>query len=145
MNKKWMPILAGILEILAGFMMLASAVYVLGIYYVLIPHPWEDSSLAGWSMIQFIAALLQLSLLFVIGLFGIASLVGGVCALLRRRRGLAFAGAIATIPLYFIATLGVGAWANFMYDIPIHYFYWSPLLVSIAVITLIVLSKKEFE
>ena len=129
---------------MAGFTVLPYAFYVLGMFYVLTPHPWEDPSLAGWPLILFIGALLQFLFLFAFSFIGIVPLVGGVCALLRRRWGLAFAGAIATVPLYFIAPLGVGQWAGHKYGIAGHYFIWLPLLLSIAVITLIIRSKREF-
>ena len=136
MNKKWMPITAGILEILAGFWMFAAAYFTFRALYVLAARPWDDPSLPilmGW-MIP-----------FAVGFLGIMPLVGGVYALLRRRRRLAFAGAIATVPLFFVAPFGLGSWANLKYGIALHYFFWLPLLLSIAIITFIVLSKREFK
>ena len=135
MNKKWMSILAGILEILAGFWMFASAYYILVLSFIEVPRPWDSPSLDLWLwwMIPFVAVLL-----------GIVSLVGGVCALLRRRWRLALVGAIATIPLVLASTLGVGLWAQFKYNITIEYFIWSPPLLSAAIITIIIRSKREF-
>ena len=123
-----MPITAGILEMLAGFMFLASAFLYLMMLHV-VGAPWVGLSLA----------------VILAGFLGILPLVGGVYALLRRRWGLAFSGAITTVPLTFIAPFGIGPWANNEYGIALHYFSWLPMLLSIAIITLVVLSKREFK
>lgn len=130
-----MPIVAGILEILAGFLMLASAYFIFIVSFVLVARPWDDPSLPilmGW-MIPFI-----------VGFLGIMSLVGGAYALLRRRWRLAFRGAITTVPLLLAVPLGIGAWAVHKYGIAWHYFFWLPLLLSAVIITLIIRSKREF-
>jgi hypothetical protein len=133
MNKTWKPIIAGILEIMAGFGMLASAYFFLALLYIETPWPWPPGHFL-WFFIPFL---------------GILSVVGGVCALLRRKWGLAFAGAIATVPLFLVARFGLRVFINYPYiepTPPIFYLYLVlPLLLSIAIITLIVLSKKEFE
>lgn len=137
MSKKWMPITAGILEILAGFGMLGAAYPIFLLLYWEVERPWEDPSLGLWTawMIPFVA-----------GLLGILSVVGGVFALKHRRWGLAFAGAIATFPLFVVAGLGVGRFVKYLYGIT---WGWLPtgclLLLVIAIITLIVLSKREFK
>ncbi len=66
MNRKWMPITAGILEMLAGFMFLASAFLYLMMLHV-VGAPWVGLSLA----------------VILAGFLGILPLVGGVYALLR--------------------------------------------------------------
>ena len=82
---------------------------------------------------------------FVAGLFGIVSLVGGVYALKRRRWGLALVGAIATFPLAFVAAMGVGRFVEYYGGIT---WGWLPavclLLLPIALIVLLALSKREF-
>lgn len=135
MTRTWKPILAGILEILAGFWMFAAAYFTFRALYVLAARPWDDPSLPilmGW-MIP-----------FVVGFLGVMPLVGGIYALLRRKWRLAFAGAIATVPLFLVVPLGVGAWAVHKYGIAWHYFFWLPLLLSAVIITLIIRSKEEF-
>lgn len=145
MNKTWKPIAAGILEILAGFGILFSALAFFELSYVLTPRPWDELSLSAYGLIRFVTALLWWMIPFIFGLFGIVPLVGGVCALFHRRWGLAFAGAIGTVPLTFIAPFGLGPWANYEYGIALHYFSWLPLLLSIIIITLVILSKREFK
>jgi len=133
-----MPILAGILEILAGFAVLASILFTIWLEWLAGWRPWDDPSLLLWILWM---------IPFIIGLLGIVSLVGGVCALMRRRWRSAFWGSISTVSLFFAAAFGwLGSWAYFYYDgIAPHYFYWSPLLISAAIITLVVLSKREFK
>ena len=136
MNRKWMPILAGILEILAGFAVLASILFIIWLAWLTGQRPWDDPSLLLWILWM---------IPFIIGLLGIVSLVGGVCALMRRRWRSAFWGSISTVSLFFVAAFGwLGSWTEFDYGIAPHYFYWSPLLISAAIITLVVLSKREF-
>ncbi len=130
MSKKWMPMTAGVLEILAGCLMVASALYFLGMLRLEAPRPWQP-----WYFLW----------LIVPSFFGITSVVGGVYAVLCIRWRLARIGAIATLPLFIIASLAIGSWVTFEYGITTHYFYWLPLLFSIVIITLIVLSKSEFK
>ena len=145
MSRKWKPIVAGILEILAGFGILFSALAFFELLYLVTPRPWDELSLSVYGLTRFITVLFWWMAPFVAGLFGIVPLAGGVYALLRRRWGLSFAGAIATVPLTFIAPFGLGPWANYEYGIAPHYFSWLPLLLSIVIITLVVLSKREFK
>jgi len=131
-----MPILAGILEILAGFAVLGSILFIIWLAWLTGQRPWDDPDLLLWILWM---------IPFICGLLGIVSLVGGVCALMRRRWRLAFWGSISTVSLFFVeASGGLGSWAEFYYGIAPHYFYWSPLLISAAIITLVVLSKREF-
>ena len=141
MNRKWMPIAAGILEILAGFVFLASAYFVFSMLYIEVQRPWEDPSFFNWIwwMTPFIGCILS-----------IMALVGGVFALLRRRWRLALTGAIATIPLFLVAQFG----ARFLFgDLAANLTLLSfrlvylvlPPLLSVAIITLLILSKREFK
>ena len=144
MSRKWMPIAAGVLEILAGCGILFSALAFFELLYLVTPRPWDELSLSVYGLTRFIYVLLWWMVPFVAGLLGIVPLVGGVCALLHRRWGLAFAGAVATVPLFIVAPFGLGSWANLKYGIAPHYFFWLPLLLSIVIITLVILSKREF-
>ena len=82
-------------------------------------------------------------------LLGIVSLVGGICSLLRRRWRLAFSGAVATVPLVFIAPFGVRVLANYinidLTTVIPRLYQVLPLLLSVAIITLLILSKREFK
>ena len=140
-----MPIAAGILEMLTGFLLLFAAFVFFGLLCLEIPRPWDELSLSVYGLTRFIYVLLWWMVPFIAGLLGIVPLVGGVCALLHRRWGLAFTGAIATVPFIFIAPFGMGPWANYEYGIAPHYFSWLPLLLSIIIITLVILSKREFK
>jgi len=128
-----MPIVAGILEILAGFMFLASVFLYLMMLHV-VGAPWVQLSLA----------------VILAGFLGILPLVGGVCALLRRRWRLALAGAIATLPLFLVAQFGgrllVGDLGTNLTTLSFRLVYLVlPILLSVAIITLVILSKKEFK
>lgn len=129
MSKKWMPPVAGILEILAGFMMLASASLYLMMLHVAARVPWVGLSFA----------------VILAGFLGMLPLVGGVCALLRRRWRLAFVGTIPAVALFLIVPETLGRFADLHWGIAQHYSFALSLLLSIAPITLIVLSKREFK
>ena len=140
MNKTWKPIVAGILEILAGLVTLASALIILQMLLVMVGPPWK------WhvELLEFIIRLLGLLIPFIAVFIGIVSMVGGVYAIKRRRWRLAFVGAICTVPLFFSTLFGLGARLEYIYDVAIHYSIWLPLLLSAVIITLVVLSKREF-
>ena len=127
-----MPIAAGILEILAGFIMLFSS-FAIGALMTLAP-PGPLNFL--WPLGQ--------------GLLSILSVVGGVFALMRRRWRLALAGAIATLPLFLVVQFGgrllFGDFGTDLTTLSFRLLYQAlPLLLSIAIIALIILSKKEFK
>lgn len=122
-----MPITAGILEILAGFMFLASAFLYLMMLHV-VGTPWVG---------LYLAAILA-------GILGILPVVGGTLALRRRRWELAFVGAFPTVPLFLIVPETLGRYADLTWGIAQHYSFALPLLLSIAPIGIIVLSKREF-
>ena len=127
MSKKWMPIAAGILEILAGFWMLISAYFLIW----LTERPWES-----WPPHYF----LWFSVLFVLGVLAV---VGGVFASIHRKWRLALAGAAAVIPLPFItASVLVAVFKDY---IPVPYTISLEVLLSISPIVLLILSKREFK
>ena len=123
-----MPIAAGILEILAGFGMLASAYFFLALLYIETPWPWP----------------LGYFLLFLLPFLGVLSVVGGVFALKRRKWRLAFGGAAATIPLPLMALSGLARWAQHVHNIPELYTFMLVFLLSVSIIVLIIRSKREF-
>lgn len=128
MSKKWMPIVGGTLEILAGFGMLASAYFFLALMYIETPWPW----------------LLKYFLSLFIPFLGILSVVGGVFALKRRKWRLALAGAAAAIPLPLMALFGLAKWAQHVHNIPELYSFVLGFLLSVSIIVLLRLSKREF-
>lgn len=131
-----MPIVAGVFEILAGFGGVTSAFYIFTLLYLEAPRQLETWELIafGWQwLIPFIA-----------GFSGIVSMVGGICALLCRRWGLAFAGAAATIPIIWLAPIAFGGFDVGNSGIIAAYYALS-LLFPITLIVLIVLSKGEFK
>jgi len=136
-----MPIVAGILEILAGLVMLASALIILQMLLLLGGLPWKEHL----ELMEFVIRLLWLLIPFIAVFICIVSVVGGVYAIKRRRWRLAFVGAICTVPLFFSTLFGLGARLEYRYDIALHYSIWLPLLLSAVIITLVVLSKREFK
>jgi len=134
MNKKWMPIVAGILEIVDGFGILTSAFFFLILGYIEHRGPWQP-----WDFLWFF---LWLSIPFFLG---IVSVVGGVCALRRRKWRLAFAGAAAAISLPLIALFGLAGWIEYDYNLPQLYTFGLGFLLSISPIVLLSLSKREFK
>jgi hypothetical protein len=141
MNKTWKIKVAGILEILAGLVMLVNALNISVLILLEAQRPWEKLTLG---LVQFVSNLLLLLLPFITVLLGIALIVGGVYAIQRRKWRLAFVSAIATVPFILMTPWGVGA-TMYRYDIAMHYFIWLPLLLWVTIITLLVLSKREFK
>jgi len=129
MKKTWMPITAGILEMLAGIVPFAFAPLYLFLIGIEAPRPLEP-----WYFLW----------VLVPALFGVLSLVGGVCALLRRRWRLAFWGAIATIPCLMLLPRGAHSFDAWYLQLWYSFIVIWPLLISAAIIALIILSKKEF-
>ena len=128
MSRKWIPTTAGILEMLAGFMFLASAFLYLMMLHV-VGAPWVGLSLA----------------VILAGFLGILPLVGGIFALRCRRWKLAFVGTFPTVPLFLIVPETLGKYADLTWGIAQHYSFTLSLLLSIAPIVLIALSKREFK
>lgn len=129
-NKTWKPIVAGILEILAGIVMFYVAFLFLFLIGVEAPRPLEP-----WYFLWPLAP----------GFLGVLSLVGGVCAVIRRRWRLAFMGAIATIPGLMLLPRGVHHFDAWYFQLWYFFIVIWPLLPSVAIIALIVLSKREFK
>ena len=124
-----MPIVAGIFEIIAGFWMLFSICVdaLLGLESGPI-QPHEFLFLSTFSIL------------------GLLAVVGGVCALIHRKWRLAFAGAIATLPLFLVAQIGLRMLEDYPYYRPTPSIFYlnfvSPLLLSIVIIVLIIISKR---
>ena len=131
-----MPIVAGVFEILAGLWISLSASVLIQILLLF----GSARDLSDWLG----------GILFVIpGPLGIVAVVGGVFALIRRKWRLAFAGAIATVPLFLVAHFGLHWFEGYQYfkpSPPILYLnFVSLFLLSIIIIVLLLLSKKEFK
>lgn len=116
------------MEILAGFMFLASAFLYLMMLHV-VGAPWAGLSLA----------------VILAGFLGILPLVGGICALRRRRWKLTFASTLPTVPLFLIVPETLGRFADLHWGIAQHYSFALSLLLSIAPIILTTISKREFK
>jgi hypothetical protein len=128
MNRKWMPIAAGIFEILSGFMFLASAFLYLMMLHVM-GAPWVGLSPA----------------VILAGFLGVLPMVGGICALRHRRWKLAFVGTFPTVTLFLIVPETLGKFAYIQWGMAQPYSFASSLLFSISPIALIVISKREFK
>jgi hypothetical protein len=129
MNKKWMPIAAGIFEILAGFWMLVSEYFLIG---------FAETSLERWDPSDF----LLLSILFILGVLAV---VGGVFALMRRKWRIAVAGAAGIVLLPFITASVLAAVVEYGYNISRWYIFGLEILLAISPIALLLLSKREFK
>jgi len=111
-NKTWMPLTAGILEIICGAwgLFFALALALVGSFFKTLAIP---------DMPAFVGPIIgAMSIPF--GLLSIVAIVGGVFALRRKIWGLALAGAIVSIFLPYM------------------------ILLAIAAIVFVALSKKEF-
>jgi hypothetical protein len=119
-NKTWMPMTAGILDIVAGGFGLVIAfmsIFMGGIMRLAPNAPASPLS-----------SLIVIGLGLLLAVLGILAIVGGIFALQRKIWGLALAGSIAA----FI-------------DSCFSFIFVFPLLVGIAAIVFTVLSKNEFE
>ena len=124
MNRKWMPITAGVLDILGGSIQLLFVIWA-SIYTVFAVHSVEG--------------LFEVDSFF--GFTGILAIVGGIYALRKKKWGLALAGS-------FTAFFPNILWPFLFLDIRIFISFemlLTPLLFfGIAAIVLTVLSRKEF-
>lgn len=124
MNKKRMPVAAGILDIISGALQLGVSLSAIGLIIS-----------SGWS----IAGINLLSLIYTLPLLGtgVVAILGGIYIIQRRKWNLAFWGALAAfIPLGSLVTF---------YSLMLNQPAWALIsLLGIAAITLTVLSKKEF-
>ena len=103
MGKSWIPTVAGVLDLVAGGLALVGfAVLSLGLF-VLTVAPDIDPDEFG----IVVAKTVLVGLSFATLLIGLLALIGGVCALQRRRWGWALAGSIAAA--FACPPLGVAA------------------------------------
>ncbi|MCZ6726477.1 MAG: hypothetical protein O7A98_03880 [Acidobacteria bacterium] len=102
MNKDWMPVAAGVMEIVAGVCagLGAAAVAFSGAVLHHIPDVQHEEDVP----LELITGLLG-SLTVILALFGAAALIGGIFAIRRRGWGWALAGSIAA--LFVVPPLGV--------------------------------------
>jgi hypothetical protein len=123
MDKKWMPITAGILDIIYGAFGVVFGLYAF-IFAAILSHLIHRE---GWYQIMgpmvFIA--------------GILSIISGRYIIKIRRRSLALIGSICTLLI---------AWAFFMFfintPIPLKSLAWLPAILAII---LTILSRNQFE
>lgn len=133
MNKTWMPIAAGVIDLFIGAVEMLVAIigfWLLGLTYnVEFPGIWEF--------------LIKSTIPFSIPFFfaGIFALIGSVCAFRRKRWELAF-----TAPIMAFVFLVLWLCSSLWFGYPIGYLTPSIiLLLGIVAIVLTVLSRKEFE
>jgi hypothetical protein len=102
MNKDWMPVAAGVMEIVAGVCAFigAAAVAFSGAILNHIPDVQHEEDVP----LELIGGLLG-SLTVILVLFGAAALIGGVFAIRRSGWGWALAGSIAA--LFMVPPLGI--------------------------------------
>jgi hypothetical protein len=144
MNKKWMPITAGILDIIAAVVYggIPGYVVIWEIYKPLYGYPFPGGfGIFDWMGLVGIPA-------------GILAIIGGVHAIIRKRWWLALAGSVAiSIPVlmlwgFLAITQGsaIPAIALFTSEAIIGTELWLIILVfsGIPAIVLTVLSKKQF-
>lgn len=118
MENTWMPKVAGILDIVAGAFGVITS-FSLGLWLALFPYfiSSEPSEFHDFP-VQFVAIFMIPCAVFIFAA-GVLAIVGGICAIKKKRWGLALAGSIAA------------------------FFGSSPLGVAAIIFT--ALSKKEFE
>ena len=121
MSKKWMPIIAGILDVLSGVFQLMAAVFFLSMSNV-------DVMVGRLEEIY--------PIIITLILFALLAVIGGIYNIRRTKWPLAITGSIAAsiflpLMLYFVIWGTVFQWLLFM-------------LPGIIAIILTVLSKKEF-
>jgi hypothetical protein len=122
MKKTWKPVVAGILDLIAGSVGLFAF---LGLLIAVIVTGWSSCWVAFSGMIPGFVPSILLIIAIVVGSTSVLALIGGIYALQRSKWGLALAGSIAAV-VASTALLG-------------------PLPVGIAAIVLTALSKDEFE
>ncbi len=124
MNKTWIPVAAGILDIISGALQLGVSLSAIGLIIF-----------RGWS----IAGINPFSLIFTLPWLGtgVVAILGGIYIIQRKKWNLAFFGSLAAfIPLGVLVTF---------YSFALNQPAWAAvLLVGIAAIVLTVLSRNEF-
>jgi hypothetical protein len=103
MKKTWMPTTSGVLNIISGILSLLGAlcVFIATVFIGLVGRaPFVpatsldfDAVGLGFNFVIFILAII----VFFLVATGVVSLIGGICALQRKKWGLALAGSIVAI------------------------------------------------
>ena len=129
MNKAWLPITAGTLDILSGSFQLAFFAYITyGIIYQQLMTVGENVGSILLRFIFIITAHLAIT--------GIFAILGGIYVLKKKRWNLVYVGAVtASIPLVFL---------SFVLSMEIHPVYAPISLVGIAALVLSLRVEKEF-
>jgi hypothetical protein len=125
MNRKWMPIAAGILDICGGVIQLVLAIF------LIVARRISDVYTLGYTDTFLITALFFLSALL--------SFIGSVYCIRRTKWPLALIGSIAASAFLPIVTVNFTEYNTFGVGGLIYMF------PGIAAIALIILSKKEFK
>jgi len=125
MKKTWMPITAGILDIISGTLQLWAALYAL-----------RHFVLKGWGIAGF--NLLTLIIGSPCFITSIVAIVGGIYIIQRKKRNIVYLGALAAFVPLIIPSL-------FLYGLEGNPIWWCIMLVGIGAVVLTTLSKKEFK
>jgi len=125
MNKKWMPITAGVLDIVSGALQLWVALYALR-HFVL-----KGWGIAGFNLLTLIIAL---PCFFT----GVVAILGGLYAIRSKKGNIVYLGAIAAIVPLIIPSL-------FLFGLEGNPTWWFIMLIGIGAIVMTLLSKKQFE
>ena len=130
MNKTWMPIAAGILDIISGLFLLTS------ITYAIIRTVFNGTPAGSQSyFLTFLHVIIPI--IVALASVGIIAIVGGVYLMKKEKWGLVYLGALAafvsvTMPVLFLFVGYHPAWALI-------------LLIGIAALVLSLRAEKEFK
>jgi len=124
-RKKWMPITAGLLDIVSGALQLWVALYALR-HFVL-----KGWGIAGFNLLTLIIALPCF-------LTGVVAILGGLYAIRSKKGNIAYLGAIAAFVPLIIPSL-------FLFGLEGNPTWWFIMLIGIGAIVLTLLSRKEFK
>jgi hypothetical protein len=124
MNRKWMPITAGVLYILSGAFQLWAA------FYALMLFVQNDRGLLSYNIIIFIIGSTCL-------ITSIVAIAGGIYIIQRKKRYFAYLGALAAYIPLVIPTL-------FLYGLEGNPVWWCIMLIGIGALILS-LVEKEFK
>ena len=125
MNRKWMPITAGILDIISGALQLWAALYAL-ILFVLKGWGW-----LGYGLIILIIG----SPCFITS---IVAIVGGIYVIQGKKRYIVYLGALAAFFPLIIPSL-------FLYGLDGNPIWWSVMLIGIAALVLSLRVEKKYK
>jgi hypothetical protein len=135
MNKIWMPITAGVLDIISGLFGGGNASQVSCAYYL--TRQADFDALNAYFLYYDIVCLLSLVCLAL-------AIVGGICAFIRRKWSIALAGAIAALFPSMIATVYYFLAFGPQYS-PLTLYLMGAGIAAIAAIILTILSRKQFK